>query len=470
MAMQRLTVLAVAVAVAGVAAAAPAAAQAPPGADAERAAAVALGREAYRYGLPLLEVLRVRREQTSVTVPDARGDAPVNTFSHAAGFARPSDRTVVAPNVDTLYSIAHLDLGRGAVVLRHPAMGRRYFSFQLLDPYTNVVGYVGSRTTGRGAGRFAIVWRGRRARAPRGTRVIRVPARRIWVIGRTLVRGPGDLPVARRAMARYRLTVHDGRGRRVARRAPARLVRTPIVAPRPEGEAFLDALGRALAANPPPRRDRPLLARLARAGVGPGLRPSRAGLSPHVLEGLVEGVRAEAAALPATARADVLRAALASGGWYTPPPAIGAYGTDYELRARVALVGLGANTPEEAMYPIALADGDGALLDGARRYRLAFPRGRTPPVRAFWSLTIYDRDGYLIEGNELHAIGDTHPGLRRRGDGSIVVAIQRERPAERDVVWLRPPTGGFRLNLRLYVPRRSALSGVWRPPPVVRLP
>lgn len=468
--MQRVTVLAVAGALAGAIASQPAGAQAPPGAEAERAAAVALGREAYRYGLPLLEVLRVRREQTSVTVPDRRGNAPVNTFSHAPAFARPSDRTVVAPNVDTLYSIAHLDLGRGAVVLRHPAMGRRYFSFQLLDPYTNVVGYAGSRTTGRGAGRFAIVWRGRRARVPRGTRPIRVPARRIWVIGRTLVRGAGDLPAARRAMARYRLTVHDARGRPVARRAPARVVRTPIVAGRPEGEAFLDALGRALAANPPPRRDRPLLARLAKVGVGPGLRPSRAGLASHVLEGLVEGVRAEAAELPATARADVLRAALASGGWYTPPPAIGAYGTDYALRARVALVGLGANTPEEAMYPIALADGDGGLLDGAHRYRLTFRRGRTPPVRAFWSLTIYDRDGYLIAGNERHAIGDTHPGLRRRSDGSIVVAVQRERPAERDVVWLRAPAGGFRLNLRLYVPRRSALSGAWRPPPVVPLP
>lgn len=467
--MPRLLAPAIAAAAAAVATV-PAAAQAPPGAEAERAAAVALGREAYRYGLPLLEVLRVRREQTGVTVPDRQGNAPVNAFSHAAGFARPSDRTVVAPNVDTLYSIAHLDLRRGAVVLRHPAMGRRYFSFQLLDPYTNVVGYAGSRTTGRGAGRFAIVQRGRRVRVPRGTRPIRVPARRIWVIGRTLVRGAGDLAAARRTMARYRLTVHDARGRPVARQAPARVVRRPVVAPRPEGEAFLDALGRALAANPPPRRDRPLLARLAAVGVGPGLRPSQAGLAPHVLEGLIDGVRAEAAELPPTARADVLRAALASGGWYTPPPAIGAYGTDYALRARVALVGLGANTPEEAMYPIALADGAGALLDGAQRYRLTFRRGRTPPVRAFWSLTIYDREGYLIAGNERHAIGDTHPGLRRRGDGSIVVAIQRERPAEADVVWLRAPAGGFRLNLRLYVPRRSALSGAWRPPPVERLP
>ena len=133
-------------------------------ADLPRAAA-SLGQQAYLYGFPLLEFLRVARTETSVRCPDRAGDAPVNTFSNAAHFARPQDRTVVAPNVDTLYSIAHLDLGRGPVVLSHPAMGRRYFVFELLDPYTNVIGYVGSRTTGAAAGRFAVTWSGHRGRA-----------------------------------------------------------------------------------------------------------------------------------------------------------------------------------------------------------------------------------------------------------------------------------------------------------------
>jgi hypothetical protein len=108
----------------------------------------ALGRQAYLYGFPLLSFLRVQATQTSVRCPDANGDAPTNSFSTANRLAKPSDRTVVAPNVDTLYSLAHLDLGRGPVVLSHPAMGHRYFVFELLDPYTNVIGYIGTRTTG----------------------------------------------------------------------------------------------------------------------------------------------------------------------------------------------------------------------------------------------------------------------------------------------------------------------------------
>ena len=106
--------------------------------------ATALGREAYLYGFPVLEFLRVRSTATSVRCPDGRGNGPLNTFSNATRFTTPRDRTIVAPNVDTLYSIAHLDLGRGPVVLSHPAMGRRYFSFQFLDPYTNTIGYVGT--------------------------------------------------------------------------------------------------------------------------------------------------------------------------------------------------------------------------------------------------------------------------------------------------------------------------------------
>src|SRR5688572_23714618 len=133
-------------------------AQAQGGADVSGEQAEALGREAYRYGLPLLEFLRVRRENTSVKAPDGRGNAPLNRFSHARRFAGPANRTVVAPNVDTLYSIAQLDIGKGPIVLSHPSMRRRYFVFQLLDPYTNTIAYVGTRRTGSKAGRFAITW------------------------------------------------------------------------------------------------------------------------------------------------------------------------------------------------------------------------------------------------------------------------------------------------------------------------
>ncbi|MGH2870496.1 MAG: DUF1254 domain-containing protein [Solirubrobacteraceae bacterium] len=182
------------------------------------AEASALGQQAYLYGFPLLEFLRVRSTETSVRCPDANGDEPVNAFATgAARFARPSDRAVVAPNVDTLYTIGHLDLGRGPVVLSHPTMGRRYFVFELLDPYTNVIGYIGSRTTGSGAGRFAITWSGHRGPGTARARVIRSRYRRVWVIGRTLAGGPADQRRAHALMRQYRLDLPPGadRARRI---------------------------------------------------------------------------------------------------------------------------------------------------------------------------------------------------------------------------------------------------------------
>jgi hypothetical protein len=295
---------------------------------------------------------------------------------------------------------------------------------------------------------------------------VRSPSRRVWVIGRTLATDRTDQRRAVAEMRRYRLTPPGG-GRRFGRCRPGK----PREARTPTGLAFLDALGRALAQNPPPARDRPLVERLAAVGVGPGMRPERAGLAPDVLQALVAGVDAIARALPGAARNTILQGSLANEGWSIPRPIIGNYGTDYTYRAGVALLGLGANTPDEAMYPTALTDATGQLFDGSNRYRLTFAPGREPPARAFWSLTMYDADGYLVENPQRrYAIGDSHPPLLRRPDGSIVVAIQRERPTEPRVNWLPAPAGGFRLNLRLYVPERSALSGAWRPPPVQRLP
>ena len=224
--------------------------------------AAKLGAQAYRYGFPLLEFLRVWATETSVRCPDGAGNAPVNSFSNAPRFARPIDRTVVAPNVDTLYSIAHLDLGRGPVVLSHPAMGHRYFVFELVEPYTNVIGYIGTRTTGTGAGRFAITWTGHPGRRVPGARVIRSAYRRVWVIGRTLAGNRADQRRALALMRRYQLAPPGG-PRRFARGCrPGK----PVKAVTPTGLAFLDKLNAALAQNPPPSRDRAAAAPARRRG------------------------------------------------------------------------------------------------------------------------------------------------------------------------------------------------------------
>jgi hypothetical protein len=431
------------------------------------ARAQALGYQAYMYGFPLLEFLRVAATETSVRCPDANGDEPVNTFSQHSRLARPSDRTVIAPNVDTLYSIAHLDLRRGPVVLSHPSMGHRYFVFELLDPYTNVIGYIGSRTTGSKAGRFAIEWTGHRGPVARGVKVIHSNYRRVWVVGRTLVYGgAGDSRRAMALMRRYLLTPPGG-ARRFARGCkPGK----PHKAVTPDGMAFMRRLDTALTNNPPPARDHRLLRKLARVGLGAHLRVAEAGLAPDVRRALIAGVDQAAASLPTLARSKVLQEALADHGWATIGNGIGAYGTDYLWRAEVAELGLGANTVQEAVYPTALTDSSGRPLSGVSDYRLVFKRGQAPPNRAFWSLTMYDSSGFLVP-NPMHryAIGSTHPPLRRQPDGSIVILISHTRPHGSHINWLPAPSSGFRLNLRIYRPRRAVLDGRWQPPPVQRL-
>lgn len=428
-----------------------------------------LGKQAYDYGFPLLDMLRIRREMTSVPCPDGHGNAPLNTLANASKYATPNDRTVVAPNTDTLYSLSQLDLRKGPVILRHPDMGDRFFDFELVDPYTNVIGYVGTRTTGSDHGRFAIVWNGAKKKVKPGIKVIRSKYRRVWLIGRTLAGDAADQAKAYDLMKRYKLTRRNGEKFRL----PDDCYRgkgTPQKYPLPTtGPQFVQALNRALTKNPPPQRDDPFLAELARVGIGPGPLPE-IGLPPEILAALYEGIEQEAAELPITTKLDFVRQSVAAKGWIFAKSNIGAYGTDYLTRARIAVVGIGANTPEEAVYPATLTDSDGVLLDGANDYRMVIPAGAMPPARYFWSLTIYDREGFLTANSiNRYSLGPSHPPLIKQPDGSIVVAIGDDPPAEADVNWLPAPPGGFRLIMRLYGPRKSVLNGNWRPSPVVKV-
>lgn len=422
--------------------------------------AAALGTQAYVYGFPLMEFLRVRATATSVPCPTSTAEAPVNALGIAAGFPGPQDRTVVQPNVDTLYAVAQLDLGAGPVVLGHPDMGDRYFVFQFLDPYTNTVAYVGQRTTGASAGRFAITWSGGPGAAPAGTTPVVVPSRRIWMIGRVLATDSADQLAARALMRRFTLTPPGG-----ATPNPDCEHQPPVPAPRRTGIDFLDGLSAAMEDNPPPARDAAFLQRFTAIGVGPGRRVGQARLGPVVRAVLSRAVTATDHAMPKLVEAQQFRGALARRGWMVPPANIGDYGRDYVTRAGVAQVGLGANTPEEAAYSTAQLDVRGRRLDGRRTYALRFGPGQEPPAGAFWSLTLYDEAGFLADVPEdRHAIGSSRPGLHRRPDGSIAVVFSRERPSAPDVNWLPTPRGRFLVTLRIYRPGPSALSGAWRPP------
>jgi hypothetical protein len=438
-----------------------------------QAAAEELGQQAYKYGIPLMEFVRQARQQTSVTVPNAHSDAPLNQLGSARNLATASNQVIVQPNNDTLYTMGHLDLTRGALVLHVPAIGgHRYYSFEFIDPYTNVFHYVGTRTTGDGAGNYLITGPHFNGRVPRGVKRVRSAYERMWLVGRTLVTGPSDLPAVHRVQNGYRLIPladYSAQGLGWKPPRPHKVISQHTAFKEPLGVAFFDQLGTALAENPPPKRDAPLLRMLAQVGVGVGRHPSHENLSAAVLAGLTAAADNGYNNVFTLRTQIATKSVLAHGGWFVPPFINGAFGTDYDYRAVVALFGIAANRPQEALYIVAATDRTFKYLNGAHDYALHFPAGQLPPARYFWSLTMYDQ-GFFLVPNSIHryALGSHTTGLKRNPDGSLDIYIQHTPPAGHEANWLPAPAGQFEVTLRLYGPKPVALKQRYVYPPIAQ--
>jgi hypothetical protein len=411
------------------------------------AAAVA----AYVYGL------------APVSVSATTQRFPENQLVSIAALTNPTVRTVVLPNVDTTYTVGRLQLSGGPRVLDVPDTAGRYYVIQLLDAYSNTFAYVGRRTTGTKPGSYAVVPPDYNGSLPSGVKRIQSPTNLVWVLGRTLVQDAADMPAVSALMGNYRFTALDA-WTQGQRQSPLVLPSFPTLPPveLPAGNAFFAKLAEVLASDPPPKRDACALRTFARAGIGPGTAPASADLSAAAKAGKRIVAKAEN-------KANRYGAAK-NNGWLLPGPYIGAYGRNYLGRAVIATAALGANTRPETVYPLAVDDVDGRKLTGRQRYRIRFPRGQLPPADAFWSLTMYGKDRYLVDNPiDRYAVGDRTKGLRRGKDGSLTIYVQHSRPSGSAAAnWLPAPAGAFRLALRIYEPRRGVLTGRWKPPPVRR--
>ena len=401
--------------------------------------------QAYVYGYPLLEFEKFRAEATSL-----------NTITLRTRFADPDGVPIWRPNADTFYSRGVLDLGGGPVVLSFPDMGDRYFSFQLIDPYTNVVDYIGARATGSGPGTFAITWDGGPQITVPGAQTVTVPYRNMVILGRTLAGDAADQQQAIALMNEFRLTPSGSAAAPPARTDP------------PTGLALLDAISAAMEVNPPPATDAARLQALAQIGVGPGLRVADAHLGPLAAVAVDLAVRAATVLLPLLSGLAQYESALAHRGWGITDPKIGQYGTDYQLRAGVAFVGPWANIPDEAVYSAGLLDRYLLPLNGSHNYVMHNAAGQEPPAGAFWSVTVYDPAGAFVR-NPLnrYSISSSRPGeLVHRPDGSVDIVFSRQDPADPGANWLPVPDGEFSAYLRVYVPGQAVLDGSWTPPPI----
>jgi hypothetical protein len=422
--------------------------------------------EVYVYAYPLV-LMDVTRQ-----VMTAR--APANRFSHRRVFPDHNFTGVVSPNADTLYSIAWLDLGEQPLVLSVPAMGERYYLMQMLDAWTNVFAAPGTRTTGNQPGSFAIVgprWRGE---LPSGLHELRSPTDMVWLLGRIQTNGKSDFAAVNALQDQFGLvtlaawrqqSTQPAGAVRVASQGDVRTAPVEQVAAM-DAQTFFARFAELLAANPPAQADAPMVARMQRLGIAAGkpfLLDKPDALSTRSIEA---GVASARQSIVAAARgADP---SLSANGWMIRRN-LGTYGTEYARRALVAWVGLGANPPEDAIYPMARVDADGQPLNGAHDYVLHFPAGALPPANAFWSLTMYNERQFFVENPiARYAIGDRDT-LKFNADGSLDLYLRHDaRDAAREPNWLPAPPGPFNVMLRIYWPKPAVLDGSWLPPPITR--
>lgn len=427
--------------------------------------------EGYLYLYPLVTMEVSRRQMTNVGLGEAPGRAPMNVFAHLRSFPEADFRMVVRPNFDTLYSSVWLDLSDGPVVVSAPDTGGRYYLLPMLDMWTNVFASPGWRTSGTDAGSWAVVPPGWTGDLPPGVRAIQAPTPYVWVIGRTQTNGPSDYDAVHVVQDGFTVTALARWG---LPPQPPRVVidRNVDMATEPMRQVnalsaaeFFDLGARLMGRHAPAVTDWSIVERIARIGVVPGEPFDAAALDPGVLSAL-ETVPADALE---RMKAFAPQMAKTVSGWSLNTDTMGVYGNSYLKRAVVALMGLGANQPEDAFYPLQFADNTGQPSIGAYRYTITFAPDAVPPVDAFWSITMYDEEGFQIENRiDRYAIGD-RDALTYSPDGSLTILIQAEDPgAEQEGNWLPASKGPFSLTMRLYAPHAAALDGRWSPPPLTR--
>jgi len=439
-----------------------------PAVTAEEAHAIAV--QAYLYLYPLVTMEITREQLTNVARPEGI-HAPMNTFYSFPAYPTADLKVVVRPNFDTLYSSAFLDLTKEPMIVSAPDTNGRYYMLPMLDMWTDVFASPGSRTTGTGAQNWAVVPQGWTGALPEGVGRIDAPTPYVWIIGRTKTDGAADYDAVHKIQAGYKITPLSRWGKTVEPAVgsvdPTVDMKTPPkvqVDTMPAGKFFALA-AEIMKLQPPHVTDQPIIALMRRIGLEAGKSFEIEKAGPAVKQAL-ESAPAEAQRLMAWKLKSMARVV---NGWSMNTDTMGVYGDYYLKRALVAQLGLGANLPEDAIYPANLADETGQPLDGANRYVLHFDKGATPPADAFWSVTLYDNEGYQV-ANPLNrfAVSSWMP-LKYNADGSLDLYFQNESPgADKEANWLPSPKGPFNLLLRVYAPRSEALTGQWNPPPVAR--
>jgi Uncharacterized conserved protein len=437
----------------------------------------ALALEAYIFLYPLVTMEMTRRVVTNVAEPEGT-KGPMGHLIKLREYPNAQFRDVTAPNADTLYTTAFLDVGEEPWIVSLPDLNGRYALFPMLDAWTTVFEVPGKRTTGTEAQTYAITGPGWEGALPEGVTEYRSKTSLVWLLGRIYCTGtPEDYAEVHKLQDEVKLYPLSAWGNEWTP-PPGKVdpsidmktaVRNQVNAM--DAVEYFTLAAALMKRNPPYEADAPMLENLARIGIVPGKDFDKSKFDPAL-----------AKRIPELGFARIMLHFKFSGGdikniddWgFTTKTGI--YGTDYLQRALIAAIGLGANRPQDAIYPTSLKSGHGLRkrsYDGSEKYVLTFSKGLTPPVSGFWSLTMYD-DKYFFVENPLnrYSISARQP-LKANADGSIDLLIQHESPGpDKESNWLPAPKGKFILMMRLYWPNESnpsIIDGSWTIPPVKKV-
>ena len=427
--------------------------------------------DAYVYGYPLVTMDMTRRQFTNVAAPDA-AHAPVGQLLKLRTYPAVDNHAVTAPNADTLYTMTWLDLSKEPWILSVPDMGDRYYLLPMLDGWTNVFQVPGKRTTGDKAAKYAITGPGWSGTLPAGVTEYKSPTDMVWILGRIYCTGtPADYAAVHALQDKFSLVPLSSYGKPYTSPAgqvdPNVDMKTGI---RDQVEhmdvvAYFTYLARLMKTNPPAAEDAPMVANMAKIGLVPGqdFDPSKLGAFDK------DAIKA----VPKLAQAKIMehfkQLAPINGWMFTTQTGI--YGTDYLQRALITAIGLGANRPQDAIYPTGEKDGSGGDFDAAsKKYVIHFDKGQMPPVDGFWSITMYDAAYFFVPNSLNRYTLSQRNKFITNADGSVDLYLQADSPGKaKEANWLPAPKAKFIPMMRLYWPKEttpSIINGTWKPPAI----
>lgn len=436
--------------------------------SADEAKAIAL--DAYVYGYPLVTMEMTRRVMTNVDKVTAPR-APMGQLMRMREYPNASFRDVTAPNADTLYTNAFVDVSKEPYVLSLPEANDRYYLFPMLDGYTNVFEVPGKRTTGTGPQTYAITGPGWKGTLPEGVKEYRSPTSIVWLLGRIYCTGtPEDYAAVHALQDAISLVPLSSYGKSYTPPAaavdPSIDMKTPVrdQVNNLSAKEYFGLLATLMKDNPPTEADKPMVDKMAKIGIEAGkpLDIDRLGAD---AVGALQSVPKEGFGKIAARFKDLKDI----NGWQFSTQT-GQYGTEYLQRAMITAFGLGANLPQDAVYPTSEVDSSGKPYDGANKYTVHFDKDQLPPAEGFWSLTMYDGGFFFVDNPLDRYTLSQRNNLTVNSDGSVDLYLQHENPGpEKEANWLPAPSGKFILMLRLYWPKQtppSIIDGTWKPPAV----